>query len=268
MPFRPLTVPTYIRKQQQDADWFLSQVEDLRGNLKKFRPEKPDVSIIIPAYNEEKSILRTLSSLAETLTDLEVEILVVNNNSKDNTQKLIEMTGVNHLIEYQQGVKHARNAGLAAARGKIIMNADADSVYSPYWVELLARPLLTNKDVACAYGRFAFLPETSGYRVPYFLYETLGDIFKGLIQRGKEEAMYAYGCSTAYRRDQGLEVGGYEHPPGANEDGYLALKLKNKFGRLQKITNNRSLVWTSDRRLMEEGGLVKALTARLQSFSK
>lgn len=268
MSFRPLKVPTYIQDQQHDADWFLNHVNDIRENLKRFRPDKPDVSVIIPAYNEEESILRTLSSMAKTISELKVEILVINNNSNDKTQGLLEMVGVNHFIEYKQGVKHARNAGLELAKGKIIMNADADSVYSPYWVDMLSGPLLKDEKVACAYGRFAFLPDLSAARVPYFLYETMGDIFKGVIQRNKEEAMYAYGCSTAYRKLHGLAVGGYEHPPGANEDGYLALKLKNKFGKLQKVSHNDSLVWTSDRRLMEQGGLFKAFTSRLRSISQ
>ncbi|WP_316814888.1 glycosyltransferase family A protein [Pedobacter nyackensis] len=268
MPVRPITVPAYIKEQMHDADWFLGHVNDIRENLKKFSHDEPDVTVVVPAFNEEKSILRTISSLARTITDLRVEILVVNNNSNDNTQALIEMTGVSNIIEYKQGVKHARASGLAAAKGKIIMNADADSVYSPYWVDLLSKPLLENEDIACAYGRFAFLPDSSKSRIPYFLYETIGDIFKSVIQRNKEEAYYAYGCSTAYRKTQGLEVGGYEHPPGANEDGYLALKLREKFGRLYGVKNNHSLVWTSDRQIIEQGGVFKAFTTRLYSFSK
>lgn len=268
MSFRPLNVPVYIKNQQHDAEWFLKHVNNISQNLKRFCPDKPDITIIIPAFNEQESILRTLSSLSETITDLQVEILVVNNNSNDKTQELLEMVGVNNIIEYKQGVKHARNAGLEAAKGKIIMNADADSVYSPYWVDLLSGPLLKDQNVACVYGRFAFLPDSSTQRFPYFLYETTGDVFKRIIQRAKEEAMYAYGCSTAYRKAEGLEVGGYEHPPGANEDGYLALKLKNRFGRLHRISDNHSLVWTSDRRLMEQGGLIKAFTSRLSLFSK
>lgn len=268
MSFRPLNVPAYIKDQQHDAEWFLRHANDIRENLKRFSPINPDITVIIPAYNEEDSILRTLSSLSKTITNLSVEILVVNNNSSDKTQELIELVGVTHIIEYKQGVKNARNAGLKAARGSIIMNADADSVYSPYWVNILSKPLLEDPEVACAYGRFAFLPDSSASRLPYFVYETAGDVYKRLIQRNKEEAMYAYGCSTAYRKLQGLEVDGYEHPPGANEDGYLALKLKTKFGRLKRISSVRSLVWTSDRRLMEQGGLIKAFVARLSSFSK
>lgn len=267
MAVRPITTPSYIRKQQHNADWFLSHTAEITERVKKLYSEQPDVTVIIPAYNEEESILRTLSSLSETITDQKVEILVVNNNSKDNTQKLIEMTGVNWLIEYKQGVKHARTAGLVAAKGKVVLNADADSVYSPYWVDLLSLPL-KDENVACAFGRFAFLPEHPGKRFSYFLYETFGDLFKWINQLNKDKAMYAYGCSSAYRKEQGLAVDGYEHPPGANEDGYMALKLRNKFGKLYKVSNIRSLVWTSDRRLMEQGGLFSAFKARVSNIFK
>lgn len=69
--------------------------------------------------------------------------------------------------------------------------------------------------------------------------------------------MYVYGCSSGYRKEQGLQVDGYDHPPDTNEDGYLALKLRSNFGKLHKVTANQALVWTSDRRLMEQGGYLK-----------
>lgn len=267
MSLRPLSIPSYIKAQQHDAQWFLERAGAIRSRVEKLYADQPDVTVIIPAYNEADSILRTLSSLSETITDQKVEILVVNNNSTDNTQELIEMTGVNTIMEYQQGVKHARTSGLAAAKGKIILNADADSVYSPYWLDMLSLPL-KDEQVVCAYGWFAFLSDRPSSRFSYFLYETFGDFFKRAVQRTKDEAMYVYGCSSAYRKEQGLAVNGYEHPPGSNEDGYMALKLRNKFGKLYRVTGNQSLVWTSDRRLMEQGGLFKAFSARIGQLFK
>ena len=231
--------------------------------MKKLQSVNPEVTVIIPAYNEEKSILRTLSSLSKTQTSQRVEILVVDNNSSDSTAELIKKSGATYLLEKRQGVKHARTAGLMAAKGKYILNADADSVYSPYWIDLMTLPLRDEK-IACTYGRFAFFPEKNTSRGYYFLYESFGDIYKRIIQKLKDEAMYVYGCSSAYRKEQGIAVNGYEHPAGANEDGYMGLKLREKFGCLKRITDNRSLVWTSDRRLNEEGGLITAFINRIK----
>lgn len=268
MSIRPLFTPYYIKKQQNDAKWFLDHVGSLKTKILGFQHETPDVTVIIPAYNEEDSILRTLSSISETITSLKIEILVVNNNSTDTTQELLDICGVQNIMETKKGVKHARNSGLRAAKGKIIINADADSVYSPYWIELLCRPLIKDESIACSFGRFAFLPEKARARFPFFLYETVADLFKIINQRDKVRAMYVYGCSSAYRKSQGLAVDGYEHPEGANEDGYLALKLTNKYGKLNKVTDNRSLVWTSHRRLAEQGGLWNAFTSRLGLLSR
>lgn len=265
MPIRPLNTPNYVNVHQNDPQWYLQRIDEIRAGIRNLYSDEPDVTISIPAYNEEASILKNLWSLSKTITNQKVEILVVNNNSTDKTQELIELSGVNWLIEKKQGVKYARNSGLAAAKGKIILNADADSIYSPYWVDALSLPL-ADRSIACTYGRFAFMSEGKSSRLSYFLYESLGDIFKRVLQSGKDKAMYVYGCSSGYRKEQGLLVDGYNHPPDANEDGYLALKLRNRFGKLYRVSSNRSLVWTSDRRLIEQGGLFKAFLSRLKSL--
>jgi glycosyltransferase involved in cell wall biosynthesis len=267
MVIRPLTIPTYVRVHQEEAQWFLNNVHSIRENILRISSENPEVTIVVPAFNEEDSILRCLSSLSKTITSRKIEILVVNNNSSDRTQEFIEKSGAKFVIEYKQGVKHARNAGLAFAKGKIILNADADSVYSPYWVDLLSAPL-EDTNVSCSFGSFAFLPDRQTFRLSYFLYETAGDIYKQVNQIGKDSAMYVYGCSSAFRKDQGVDVGCYEHPEGANEDGYLALKLRNKFGKLHHVNDSRSLVWTSDRRLREKGGLLQSFMSRMSQIFK
>lgn len=263
MSIRPLSIPSYIKIHQRTSIDFLDQVEEIRQGILQLNGDKPEVTVIIPAYNEEQSILRCLSSLSKSITDQKVEIIVVDNNSGDRTAEFIKLSGANYLLQTTQGVKHARNAGLASARGNFIINADADSVYSPYWIDLLTKPL-RNEDVACTYGKFAFLPELKSNRLFYFIYETMADLYKNIVQRNKDKAMYVYGCSSCYRRVQGIAVGGYEHPEGANEDGYLALKLRSKFGNLVKISSNSALVWTSDRQLVNQGGLFQAFKKRIK----
>lgn len=259
-------IPSYIKEYQRSAEWFFNHCGEIHNNIQRLYSDNPDVTIIIPAYNEENNILRTIASLSKTITQQKIEILVVNNNSTDRTQELIERSGVNCFFEARQGVKHARNSGLRNAKGRIILNADADSVYSPFWVDMMSLPL-KDISVACTYGSFAFFPDGTTPRIVYFLYETLGDIFKRVIQRNKDKAMYVYGCSSGYRKANGLSVEGYEHPPGANEDGYLALKLRNQFGKLYRVANQKSLVWTSDRKLQQQGGIWSAFQARVKRFA-
>lgn len=69
-------------------------IDDIKKAYKKLRKEgAPDISVVIPAYNEEKNIIQTLYSLTHNETDKVVEVLVVDNNSKDNTATIIKSLG-------------------------------------------------------------------------------------------------------------------------------------------------------------------------------
>ncbi|MDB5211476.1 MAG: hypothetical protein JWQ30_2303, partial [Sediminibacterium sp.] len=222
----------------------------------------PEISIVIPAYNEEESIVKTLYSLCLNNTGRSVEIIVVNNNSSDKTALLVNACGVTCVDEEKQGITMARNKGLSVARGTYILNADADTLYPSNWIEAMVNPLM-DESVALTYGNFSFLPIGSTGRVTYFVYEYITDVVRLLKKKFREEAVNVYGFNSGFRRQQGLEVEGFNHPPGTNEDGWLALKLRDKgFGRLQAI--RAAPVWTTDRRLQIDGGFWKAIKKRIK----
>ena len=261
---RSFGIPSYIR-HLTDAARHTNETRTafIQQRYKELLKGPPEVSVIIPAYNEEKDILQTLYSLAANRTSRSVEIIVVNNNSKDNTEALVRATGVSCINELKQGITAARNAGLAAAIGKYVLNADADTIYPADWIEEMVAPIAGDNKIALTYGRFSLIPTGSTSRFIYFFYEYIADVTRFINKITKDEAMNAYGFNTCFRREQGLQVDGYNHPDGANEDGWLALKLRNKgFGRLYKVTNKKALVWTTDRRLQADGGLIKALVKR------
>lgn len=109
---------------------------------------KEYVSIIVPCYNVENCIERALNSLCKQ-TYKEIEIICVNDGSKDNTLKKLNAYQKQHLLNMRiittenRGVSAARNAGLDAAKGKYIMFLDADDMYSNRTVELLVNALET-----------------------------------------------------------------------------------------------------------------------------
>jgi glycosyltransferase involved in cell wall biosynthesis len=258
----PKYIRTYLSGEFHTEDTF-SSVNKAYNNLLKGK--QPDVSVVIPAYNEEDSIVQTLASICNNITSLSVEVIVVNNNSKDDTEKLVKACGVTCITEMKQGVTNARNAGLAHAKSKYILNADADSVYPKYWIEELITPLIKNEDIAITYGRFSFIPIGKTGRVTYFFYENVVDIIRAYNKRFKTEAINVGGCSSGFRREQCLQVDGFNHPPGSNEDGYLALKLNEKgFGKIHKVSSGKSIVWTTDRRIQIDGGFFKAIIKRLK----
>lgn len=261
---RPVSIPSYINSYL-DLDYFSKDVlADIKRAYKNLTSAKPEVSIVMPAYNEETTIVQTLASLCNNVTGRSVEIIVINNNSQDKTEELVNACGVTCILETTQGITPARNAGLCVAKGKYILNADADTIYPKDWIEEMIKPLDNNAN-AITYGRFSFIPVGSTGRVTYFFYEYLSDLSKLYNKYFKTEAVNVYGFNSGFRRKQGLQVDGFNHPPGSNEDGYLALKLnKNGFGKLYQVTSPKAIVWTTDRRIQIDGGLIKGTIKRVK----
>ncbi len=261
---RPISIPGFIREQNQPNAALEMKMTEIRAGFERLLKGNPEVSVVIPAYNEEDSILKTLSCLSRSTTNRSVEVIVVNNNSKDRTEALVNAAGVRCILETTQGITPARNAGLAAARGKYILNADADTLYPPDWIERMVKPL-DNEKVASVYGRFSFIATAGTPRIVYFFYEYAADFMRWLNKTFREEAVNVYGFNSGFRREQGVAVEGFDHPPGSNEDGWLALKLRNKgFGKLYYVTNTKALVWTTDRRIQIDGGLWKGFLKRIK----
>jgi glycosyltransferase involved in cell wall biosynthesis len=259
---RPVSIPAYI------SNYFYNQQDpaQVSQGYKKLYKGNPQVSIVMPAYNEEATIVQTLASLCNNVTRFSVEIIVVNNNSKDKTEELVKACGVTCILETVQGITQARNAGLAQATGKYILNADADTIYPKDWIEEMVKPLAdSQKQAAITYGRFSFIPVGKTGRFTYFFYEYLSDFTRLYNAKFKNEAVNVYGFNSGFRREQGLQVDGFNHPAGTNEDGYLALKLKNKgFGSIHRVNDPKAIVWTTDRRIQIDGGLFKATIKRFR----
>lgn len=104
------------------------------------------LSVIIPAYNEEKTIASVLSALLREVPDLH-EAIVVDDGSRDNTAQIVdefcqEIPRV-HLIRQpkNQGKTAALRAGFAASTGDIVVVQDADLEYDPVDIPGLIEPI-------------------------------------------------------------------------------------------------------------------------------
>ncbi len=235
----------------------------IRKKMQALRPERPLVSIVIIAHNEEKDILRTLSSLADTESEMPTELIVVNNNSTDRTQEILDKCGVKSVTESRQGIGWARQAGLEAARGSIIINGDADSIYPPGWSEAMAKPLLEIAEVNTVYSRYSFIPSRTFFAARLLL--RIHEAFaSGLfsIRRRHADPVNVMGFSFGFRKADAVALGGFQVDAKHRwEDGLMVLALTEK-GKIHLVRSNAARVWTSDRRLMIDGGYRKAFWQR------
>jgi glycosyltransferase involved in cell wall biosynthesis len=110
----------------------------------------PSVSVIIPTYNREQFILAAIESvISQTFKDL--EIIVVDDGSTDDTQSIVETLKDNRIIYIRtdnKGPAHARNVGMRTATRKYIAFLDSDDLYLPDKLELQVSFLEAHPELA------------------------------------------------------------------------------------------------------------------------
>jgi cellulose synthase/poly-beta-1,6-N-acetylglucosamine synthase-like glycosyltransferase len=110
------------------------------------RPYLPDVSVIVPAYREEKVIAKTIASLLDQEYAGFLEVVVVDDGSPDRTYEVARSSFAGHsrVAVYRKpngGKASALNLGVSRARGEIVVAVDADTVFAPDAVAQLVAPL-------------------------------------------------------------------------------------------------------------------------------
>ena len=164
----------------------------------------PKVSVVVCAYDAADTIDDCIDSLTG-LTYPDVEVIVVNDGSHDETSDLARRhTGV-HVIDVQNGgLGAARNVGLAAATGDIVAYTDADCRVDPDWLSYLVQPLLTS-DVVGAGGPNV-IPADDPWAAQCIARAPGGPTHVMLDDRIAE---HVPGCNMAFRRDELLAIDGF-----------------------------------------------------------
>lgn len=109
------------------------------------------VSVVIPAYNEEKYIGEALKHLNQQEVKAD-EIIVVDNNSADKTAQIAKKYGARVISEKIQGMIPARNRGLNQAQYEIIARNDADTRVPKDWIKRIKENFETDKDLIALSG--------------------------------------------------------------------------------------------------------------------
>ena len=117
-----------------------------------------DYSIIIPAYNEEDYLAKTLTALEDAMSHIErsSEIIVVDNNSNDRTAEIAKQHNTQVVFEAINQISRARNAGARLAQGRYLIFVDADTHLQ---TGLLTRTLQLMADDAIVGGGARLYPD-------------------------------------------------------------------------------------------------------------
>lgn len=121
-------------------------------------------SVIIPAYNSEKTIEKTIQSVLSQDYD-DIEIIVVNDGSTDNTEAVVKkFEQVKYYYQQNAGVSFARNLGLEKSTGNYIQYLDADDLLAPQKIKIQIEAL-QNSNADVAYGDWIkFTEDDSVYK--------------------------------------------------------------------------------------------------------
>lgn len=205
----------------------------------------PEISVIIPAYNEEKYLGGTLENIKEAIGEYQkkypfpVEIVVVNNNSTDRTEEVALEHEATVVFEGKNQIARARNAGGRVACGKILAFVDADSRISSNLLTLVHEVMSSGRYIGGGVARV--------YRDRNSLAATILEGTRTIIGRG------IFGVSTGliYTSKETFDrVKGFDERYYAAEEGRFILNLK-KLGRREgkKFCNiNDGYVITSGRK--------------------
>lgn len=216
------------------------KLADIYKNLSK---SLPLVSVIIPALNEEKYIEKTLKSLKKQ-TYKKIEIIVVDNNSTDNTREIAKKYADKVIVERKRGVSIARNRGAREAKGEILIFVDADTCLEKNCIENLVKAYVKDKKIVCATG-FVFSKGKLLYKIIYALTSLIAWFLSFIKPQ-------FYGIIFSCKKNAFEKVKGFNENLITCEDIELTEKLA-EVGKCKFIYKAKA--FSSPRRLEKEGAL-------------
>ena len=197
-------------------------------------------SVVIPAYNEAGYLTDTLQSLRDQDFDGPFEVIVVDNDSTDETATVAAAFGVRVLREAERGVCAARQRGSAAAVGEIIVSTDADTVPPRNWLRSLDATFAAAPDAVAVAGPCQYANPCWWARAyPTLLFGLVAGVFAltGSV-------CYVTATNLAVRRSA---FPGYDLKLTQGGDELDLLRRLRRVGRV--VWNRHNVVTTSPRRL-------------------
>jgi len=211
----------------------------------------PSVSVVIPAYNEEKYLPLCLESIKKQDYAAEYEVIVVDNASTDNTAKIALDWGTRVVYESKRSPACARQKGAEAATGEIIAFIDADTQAPTCWLSTIVSRLVQEPETVVISGPYAYCDVGRIARIATYASNFISIITDQLFRKAFNKGGAIWGCNFAVRRSALLEIGGFDTSIKFYGEEYeLSLRLKRvgKGGIIPRL-----FVLTSARRLKSMG---------------
>ena len=205
-------------------------------------PRPLTASVLICTYNRCTLLRRTLASLRGVVTIREWAVIVVDNNSSDETRAVVEEAArtfpvpLQYIFEPRQGKSYALNTGIERAAGEVIVFTDDDVEVEPHWVEGACRAL--DLDDSLDYTGGPVRP-IWGAPPPAWLDQTRGDLWGTLaiLDYGTDQFVFEerkrvpVGANMAVRRRLVERVGGFHPELGRRGKSLLGQEQAEFFAR-------------------------------------
>lgn len=218
-----------------------------------FGDETMKASVIICTYNRSAMLGDSIRAIrSQDFPSHAYEIIVVDNNSTDNTQQVVEalqsdsQVEIRYLFESRQGLSFARNSGIQAARGEVVAFVDDDIDAEKFWLKEVV-DAFSPPDVACVGGpiRPVWLTEKPDWLTEeWYGYLSVSE-FASARSRGEFVGPeYPWGANIAFRRSVINEIGGFPTNLGrigttllSGEEVALCMKIEEQGYRIGYAPN-------------------------------
>ncbi len=212
---------------------FLMSLVKRNVHYKEFTPS---VSVVIPAFNEEKNIGKCLMSIYNQDYPREkIEVIVVDDGSKDRTKQIAQHFCAKVLNQNHKGKSEALNLGVKNAAHDIIFTIDADTILEKSCLKNLVKPFI-DPSVGATTGNSKVLNNNTILGTFQNIEYSYNNLIRGSFSKLFSTGIWFFGALACYRKDVLNNVGGFKTDTLA-EDMDIALDVTNAGYRTVNVSN-------------------------------
>lgn len=201
-----------------------------------------NISVIICTYNRASILADTLKSYTtlEQNTACEAELLIVDNNSNDETRRVVDQFIVQYpetryVFEPQSGLSYARNTGIRESRGDIIVFVDDDVFFDSCWLKAVVHIFRDYPEASCMGGKS--IPQFESGRPDWstdMLMNFYGSTNSGDAIKWMVYPEFPYGLNMAFKRDVFSQIGLFNPHLGRKKKNLSSNEEKEIFWRVNQ----------------------------------